>query len=125
MVKKRKKKVPIRKIKIIPAPKPKKAVRIPVSLASAQDIIKSVERKERIKREKRERIEKQIGEVKKFGGAVARRIGAQRVVSRRVLRKTKPITVVVRQQEPQSILGQRNRFFKDQFKEEKRNLFFT
>jgi len=129
MVKKKKTKVkkrePIR-LKLVPRAKKIPAVRIPASQATASDVIKSVERDERITEAKRERREKQYQEVKKFGKAALERIGTkidkvgrQKVVSRRITRPTKQITVVLKQREP---FEDRSRFFKEEFQHEK-NMF--
>jgi len=119
------------RLKIVPRPKPVPSYKIPTSLASAQDIVKSVERDERIKQEKRDRIGKQIKEVGRFGAASVKRIGTlaerklrKRAISRKVLRKPGRITVDLKERPRHSILGERNLYFQDEYQKEKENLYF-
>jgi len=87
---------------------------------------------EEIKKAKRDLTSKRIHEVRRFGeatvervGVLASRWGAKRAVSRRVLRKVPRATVVMREREIPSVLGDPNRFFKSKYEEDKRQFFFT
>ena len=91
----------------------------------------SGEIKEEISREKRKAFGKQVQEVRRFAAKTGERIGtltkralAKEAVSRRVLRKAPRATVVIRQPDSTQILHDPNRFFKDEYQEDKRSFFF-
>ena len=56
-------------------------------------------------------------------GAKVERALKKRVVSRRILKKSKPGTLLIKQKEPSSILGDPNKFFKDEWNEAKKSMF--
>ena len=120
------------RLKIIPKPKPKPSYKIPTSLASAQDIVKSVERDERIKKEKSDRVYKQVKEVGRFGAATVKRVEKlaerklrKRAISRRVLKQTPRVTVDLKTNRPvPNSLSEPNIYFKSEYQKEKENLFF-
>lgn len=93
--------------------------------SSAQEVLESVDKDRAIKRKA------VIEGVKKFSSqtgervaTLTKRVGAKKVISRKILRKAPRATVVIRQPEPHSVLGDPNRFFKDTFEEDKRSFFF-
>jgi len=48
----------------------------------------------------------------------------QKIISRQVLKPDK-VTIVVKKQEPHSILGEENKFFKHELEKEARGMFFS
>ncbi len=86
--------------------------------------------REKEKKQEKELSEREHPKLTKFKKQVARlekRIGKklkEKVVSRRVL-KPSQVTLVIKKQEPHSILGEENKFFKDIMEQEKRSMFFN
>jgi len=86
--------------------------------------------KSQIKEARVERVKEAAVRTKKFAKetgervlTLARRYGGERVVSRKVLRK-QDTRAVVKEFHAPSVLDDPNRFFKDEYEEDKRSFFF-
>ncbi len=60
----------------------------------------------------------------KFEDKKLEKLLKKKAVSRKVL-KPGQVALVIKKQEPHSILGEKNKFFKDFIEEENRSLFFS
>ncbi len=54
-----------------------------------------------------------------------KKIGFQKTIVSKTLVKPSQLTIVIKKQEPHSILGEENKFFKDIMEQEKRGMFFS
>lgn len=80
---------------------------------------KSEKAKEKIRKKKTKEVEKKKKELMKTLGRLARK----KIKSKRTFKKSKT-TLHLKQTEPTSVLGDPNRFFKDEMEEAKNALFF-
>ena len=71
-----------------------------------------------------QKVLKEVKELKKKKSKKGEKdILKQKVKSRKIL-KPSQMTITIKKQEPHSILGEENKFFKNTFEQEKRSLFF-
>jgi len=49
----------------------------------------------------------------------------KRVISKKLLKPSKKLTIVIPKREPYSVLNEENKFFKGEFENEKRKMFFS
>lgn len=64
-----------------------------------------------------------VGKLSNKIGEGARKLATQRIISRKILKKNN-MTVRIPEYKAPSVLGDPNRFFKDELSQERRNMFF-